>query len=71
MAFYTSNFCLIGHDAGDQASGDGTTTLTDVEALASLGGDGVVRLQDHLDVVTGLDAARLVAVGEAQVGSLI
>jgi hypothetical protein len=62
---------LLVHHTGDQTSGDGAATLTDVEALTSLGGDGAVSSEDHLDVVTGLDAAGLVTIGEGEVTRLI
>lgn len=42
-------------DTGDETGCDGTTTLTDVEALASVSDNGVVGLEDHLDVVSGHD----------------
>jgi hypothetical protein len=62
---------LLLNDTGDQTSGDGTATLTDVEALAGLGSDGVVGLQDHLDIVTGHDALGQITVREAEIAGLI
>lgn len=58
-------------DTGNQTSGDGAATLTDVEALTGLGSNRVVGLEDHLNVVTGLDTFGHVAIGEAQITSLI
>lgn len=64
--------CLnLVHDAGHQASGDGATTLTDVETLASLSSNGAKGLEDHFDVVTGHHTLGLVLTGEAQVGGFI
>lgn len=42
-------------DTSDDTSGDGATTLTDVEALSLLNGKRLVEGADHLDVVTGHD----------------
>ncbi len=38
--------CLL-NDASDETSGDGPATLTDVEALTLLDGNGLVDLADH------------------------
>lgn len=62
---------LLGHDSCDQTSSDSPATLTNVEALTSLSSNRVVGLQDHLDVVTRHNSARLVAVREAEVSSLV
>jgi hypothetical protein len=63
--------CLL-NDASDETSGDGPATLTDVEALALLDGDGLVDLADHLDVVTGHDhLALLGALGPGKSGGLV
>ena len=62
---------LLVHHTGDQTGGDGAATLTDVEALTSLSSDGPVGGEDHLNVVTGLDAARLITIGEGEVTRLI
>lgn len=62
---------LILHDTGHQTGGDGTTTLTDVKALASLSGNRTIGLQDHFDVVTGHDSLGVITIGEIQVSSLI
>ena len=59
------------NNASDQTSGNSATTLTDVEALTGLGGNGAVGGQDHLDVVTGLNTAGLVLIGEGEVTGLI
>lgn len=59
------------HHTGDQTGGNGATTLTDVEALASLSSDGTVSLEDHLNVITGVNAARGIAIRESQVTRLI
>lgn len=48
-------FIILSHDTGDETSGNGTATFTNVEALTFIGDDGVVGLEDHLDVVTGHD----------------
>ncbi len=61
-------------DSGDETSGDGATTLTDVETLADLDSVGVVHGGNHLDVVTGHDHLRvrvLSALGEGQVDGLV
>lgn len=59
-------------DASDETSGNGPTTLTDVEALTLLNGDGLVDLADHLDVVTGHDhLAILGALGPGESSGLI
>jgi hypothetical protein len=42
-------------DASNDTSGDGATTLTDVEALSLLDGERLVEGADHLDVVTRHD----------------
>jgi hypothetical protein len=42
-------------DTGNQTSGHGAATLTHVEALTLLQDVGLVKLADHLDVVTGHD----------------
>lgn len=66
-----SRLSLLLEDTGDETSGDGTTTLTDVESLTGFGGNGTVCLQDHLDVVTGHDLLGLIVAGEAESSSLI
>ena len=66
-----SRLSLLLEDTGDETSGDGTTTLTDVESLTGFGGNGTVCLQDHLDVVTRHDLLGLVVTGEAEGSSLI
>lgn len=48
---------LFVEDTSDDTSGDGTTTLTNVEALVVLNGNRAVSLEDHFDVVTGHGAA--------------
>lgn len=61
-------------DAGDEASGHGPATLTNVEALADLNSVGVGHGANHLDVVTRHDhlARRVLsALGEGQVDGLI
>jgi hypothetical protein len=58
-------------NTSDQTSGDSAATLTNVEALTGLGSDGVVGLEDHLNVVTWLDAPGHIAIGEAEITSLI
>jgi hypothetical protein len=67
--------CLLGllgfDDTSDETSSDSATTLTDVEALAGLGSNGAVCLQDHLDVVTRHDHLRLILAGEAEGGGLV
>jgi hypothetical protein len=62
---------LLLHNASDQTSGHGATTLTDVEALAGFGSDRAVSLQDHLDVVARHHHLVSRTVGEAEIGSLI
>jgi hypothetical protein len=63
--------CLL-NDASDETSGDGPATLTDVEALTLLDGDGLVDLADHLDVVTGHDhLALLGALGPGKSSGLV
>ena len=77
MVFFSFSFLLnaldslIVKDTGDKTSGNRTTTLTDVEALAGLGSHGVVCLQDHLNVIAGLHSARDITVLEAEIRSLI
>lgn len=61
-------------DLGDQTSGDGSSTLTHVEALSRLQNVGLVELADHLDVVTGhnlLVGGVLGALGPCEVGALV
>lgn len=60
-------------DTGDETGCDGTATFTDVEALAGIGDDGVVGLEDHLDVVSGHDHLGFVglSLGPVKGGSLI
>ena len=60
-------------DTGDETGGDGATTFTDIEALAFIGNDGVVCLDNHLDVVTGHNQpGRIVlTLGPVDRGSLI
>jgi hypothetical protein len=63
--------CLL-DNASDETSGDGPATLTDVEALALLDGNGLVDLADHLDVVTRHDhLALLGALGPGKSGGLV
>jgi hypothetical protein len=59
------------NDTGDQTSGDGAATLTDVETLTGLGSDGVVGLEDHLNVITGHDTSGEITIGEAEITGLI
>lgn len=63
-------FHLLNH-ASDQTGGNGTATLTDVETLTGLSSDRTVGLEDHLNVVTGLDTVRLVLTGEGEVTRLV
>lgn len=70
--------CINAHhlleDLGDEASGDGASTLAHVEALSRLEGDGSVDLALHLDVVAGHDHLAVVvlgSVGPGQVGGLV
>ena len=61
-------------NAGNQASGDGTATLTDVETLANLNSVGVDQSSNHLDVVTGHDhlvGSILGTLREGQINRLI
>lgn len=68
---YERSGCLL-NDASDETSGDGPATLTDVEALALLDGNGLVDLADHLDVVAGHDHLVLLsALGPGKSGGLI
>jgi len=63
--------CHLLKNTGDQTGGHSAATLTDVEALTSLGSDWAVSLEDHLHVVTGHDHLGLVITGEAEISSLI
>lgn len=59
-------------NASNDTGGDGPATLADVEALALLGGDGLVDLANHLDVVAGHDhLAVLGALGPGEGGGLV
>lgn len=61
-------------DAGDQTSGNGPATLTDVDTLASLDSNRVVQSSNHLDVVTRHDhlgVGILGTLGEEQCTGLV
>ena len=63
--------CLL-NDASNETSGNGPATLTDVEALTLLDGNGLVDLADHLDVVAGHDHLVLLGtLGPGKSGGLV
>lgn len=53
MSFYAIYYLF--DDTGDETGGDSTAAFTDVKALACVSDDGVVGLENHLDIVTGHD----------------
>lgn len=74
MYFWCYRNKVLLEDAGDETGGDGTATLTDVEALTLLNGEGLVDLADHLDVVTGHDhlgVGVLGSLGPVESGGLV